>query len=90
MLLKVFVHTKLCEQGKGHPDSTDKGRAESSIRESHEGNAVHTQRGVEEDFSQILVTGVLKEREIHQWSHAGASHQDLYRSVTAIAQKSYV
>lgn len=77
MLLQVFVYAKLCEQGKGHPDGANERRAQSSVRESREGNAVHTQRGVKEHFSQIPVTGILKERKTHRWSHAWAVHKDL-------------
>lgn len=77
MLLQVFVYAKLCEQGKGHPDSANERRAQSSVRESREGKAVHTQRGVKEQFSQVPVTGILQERKTHRWSHAWAVHKDL-------------
>lgn len=77
MLLQVFVHAKLCEQGKGHPDSANKRRAQSSRRESHKRDAVHKQRGVEEHFSQILVTGILKERKPYQESRSWAIHISL-------------
>lgn len=60
MLPEVLVHTKLCEQRKRHPDSTNKRRAKSLISESYKGTAVHKQRNVKKQFSQILVTGILK------------------------------
>lgn len=66
MLLKVFARAKLCEQGKRHPDSTNKRRAKSLRRESRKGNTVHKQRDVKEHFSQIPVAGILQEREIYQ------------------------
>lgn len=90
VLLKALVHAKLCEQRERHPDSADKGRAKSSISESYEETTVHKQRDIKKYFSQVLATGILKERKRHKWSHSGPTHKDLLLSCNFRAQKSCI
>lgn len=90
MPLKVLVHAKLCEQRECHPDSANKCRAEPLVSESCKEPTVHKQRDVKKYFSQILVTGILKERKYTGRLIHGPFIKIFYCSVTSTAPKSYI
>lgn len=84
MLLQVLLHAKLCEQRECHPDSANKCRAEPPVSESCKEPTVYKQRDIKKYFSQILATGILKERKYRQLIKI------FYCSIISTAQKSYI